>query len=278
MDDWLGLIFYHRPLCSSTILVYLDRKNYAKTGADEHHKMTSRINKFFALLGNPFYRRVFIRHHVAAAVEHDMVLSTIGGALQTVVDIGANRGQFALAARHHAPGAYIIAFEPLVEPAEVFREVFRKDAKVELHLCAIGSQQGDALMYISGADDSSSLLPITDLQTRLFPGTQESSTRRVTVTPLEKALFPQQIVSPALLKIDVQGYELQVLKGGKSLLGCFDFLLVECSYKTLYNGQALAGEVLRYLGEAGFVLVQRFNLLCDENGEPIQADFFLRRK
>ena len=240
--------------------------------------MTSRIKKFFALLGNPFYRRVFFRHHVAAAVEHDALLRTIGGALRTVVDIGANRGQFALAARRHAPGAYIIAFEPLVEPAEVFRQVFRKDAKVELHLCAIGSRQGEELMHIAGADDSSSLLPITELQTRLFPGTQESGTRQVAVSPLEEALFPQQILTPALLKIDVQGFELQVLKGGKSLLGCFDYLLVECSYITLYNGQALAGEVLRYLDEVGFVLVQRYNLLCDESGEPIQADFFLRRK
>ena len=133
-------------------------------------------------------------------------------------------------------------------------------------------------MHVSRADDSSSLLPISDLQRQLFPGTEEKGTRRVTVTPLDGALFPAQIQAPTLLKIDVQGYELEVLKGSTSLLECFDYLLVECSYIELYTGQALADEVVRYVEKAGFVLAERCNLVRDKHGDIIQADFFFRRK
>ncbi len=240
--------------------------------------MTSRIKKLITILCDSYYRQALLRYHVAAAVEHDAQLRSIGVELKTVVDIGANRGQFTLAARRHAPRATIYAFEPLAEPAEVFRVAFQHDAAVELHLCAIGAQEGEELMHVSRADDSSSLLPITDLQTRLFPGTREKDTRCVTVTPLDAALFPQQITVPALLKIDVQGYELEVLKGCVSLLDRFDVILVECSYVELYAGQALVAEVIAHLEAAGFGLVERYNLVRDARGDVVQADFCFRRK
>lgn len=239
--------------------------------------MTSRIKKLITILRIPFYRQALLRYRVAAAVEHDTLLRKIGREVKAVVDIGANRGQFALAARHHAQRARIIAFEPLEEAAAVFTKVFQFDPGVELHRCAIGSKQAELEMHVSRADDSSSLLPISDLQRQLFPGTQEKGTRRVPVSPLDAALFPTKIQAPALLKIDVQGYELEVLKGSAILLGCFEFLLVECSYKELYTGQALADEVLSYVERAGYKLAERGNLVRDKNGEPIQADFFFRR-
>ncbi len=236
------------------------------------------FEKLLTLIRNPFYRQVLVKYQVAAAAEHDALLRQIGGELKTVVDIGANCGQFALAARRHAPGARIIAFEPLTEAAEIFRVIFQDDPGVELHRCAIGAQAGEALLHISRAEDSSSLLPISSLQRQVFPGTEEKGTRRVTVTPLEGALFAEQIEVPALLKIDVQGYELEVLKSSAGLLGCFGYLMVECSYLELYSGQALAGEVISYLEEAGFVLADRYNLVRDARGDPVQADFFFRRK
>ena len=240
--------------------------------------MRSKFKKFIAILGNPTYRQALLKYRVAAAVEHDNLLRQIGAALRTVVDIGANRGQFTLVARQYAQGAYIFAFEPLTEPAEVFRKVFQDDANTELHHCAIGAREGEALMHVSRADDSSSLLPITAMQTSTFPGTEERGTRRVTITPLDAALYPEQIQAPALLKIDVQGYELEVLKGCVELLGSFDYLLVECSYVELYTGQALAGEVIAHLTAAGFEMVERYKVVHDARGDAVQADFFFRRK
>ena len=87
---------------------------------------------------------------------------------QTVVDVGANRGQFALVARRQFPKARIISFEPLVEPAAVFRRVFKSDPLTSLHQIAIGPEEKKLPMHVSRADDSSSLLSISDLQSSLF--------------------------------------------------------------------------------------------------------------
>lgn len=237
-----------------------------------------KLHKLLRILWKRDYRRALLRYGVAAGVENTQLLASIGAGLRTIVDVGANRGQFTLAARHHAPGARVIAFEPLQEPAQIFRAMFAHDQQVELHQFAIGPQPGEGLMHISKADDSSSLLPITDLQPRYFPGTAERSTRAVEVRTLDSVLQPEAVSRPALLKLDVQGYELEALRGSSALLDAFDYVYVECSYVALYSGQALAGEVTEYLKQAGFNLSYVYNLARDRSGNPIQGDFFFSRK
>jgi FkbM family methyltransferase len=237
-----------------------------------------KLHKLAIILKTRDYRQAFIRHGVAAGVEHDPLFASFKEGLKTIVDIGANRGQFALAARHHVPGARLLSFEPLQEPAEEFRIVFRNDPQVELHQVAIGPQQGSQVMHVSKADDSSSLLPISDLQIHYYPGTGERETRTVEVMQLEAVVKPGAIEQGALLKIDVQGYELEALKGCRSLLDSFNYVYVECSYVSLYTGQALAGEVTEYLNQAGFNLKEVYNLARDKAGNPIQGDFFFSRE
>lgn len=65
--------------------------------------------------------RALVRNRVLAGAEHRHVL---GPKLATVLDIGANRGQFSLAVRRWAPGARVVAFEPLAGAAGRFLEVF----------------------------------------------------------------------------------------------------------------------------------------------------------
>ena len=72
--------------------------------------------------------------------------------------------------------------------------------------------------HVAAQDDSSSLLPITSTQTTLFPGTYEAETETVKVAPLSDFVMPAEVQPPALLKIDVQGYELMALEGCEDLL------------------------------------------------------------
>lgn len=101
-----------------------------------------KLHKLITLVRNSFYRQALLRYRVAAVVEHDALLHKIGRKLKTAVVIGANRGQFALAARHHAQEAYFIAFEPLEKAVEVFEKIFQSDPCVELHRSAIGLENG----------------------------------------------------------------------------------------------------------------------------------------
>jgi len=190
--------------------------------------------------------KALFQQRVLIGAEHRHLLDAT---LATVIDIGANRGQFSLAARRWAPGARVFAFEPLSVPAEVFRKVFAGDARVRLYQAAIGPQAGEAVIHVSAADDSSSLLPISGLQGRIFPGTGEAATEKIRVGRLSDFVSAEDIKAPAMLKLDVQGFELEALRGCEVLLGRFSLVYVECSFIPLYTGQALADEVIAWLRE-----------------------------
>ncbi len=215
-----------------------------------------------------------LQYHVLAGSEHRKILNND---LACCVDIGANRGQFSLAVRHWAPRASVIAFEPLPNPAKIFREIFIGDARITLHEFAIGPQRGGCEMHVSSRDDSSSLLPISSLQSRIFPGTEEASTLLVQVAPLDSFLRAVDIQSPALLKLDVQGFEYEALLGCESLLRVFDRIYCECSFVELYSGQKLAADVIEWLATRGFSIAGIYNLSYDAEGRAVQADFLFHR-
>ena len=239
--------------------------------------MIAKGRKLTRILAEAGWRHVLLRQRVAAGVEHAGVLRQLG-TVRTLVDIGANRGQFALAARHCFPAAKIYSFEPLAGPAGIFRRVFSVDARVILYESAIGPKAGQAEIHISARDDSSSLLPITEWQSALFPGTAEVACQAIQMTPLDAVLASKDIEEPALLKLDVQGFELQALQGCESLLEHFDWIYAECSFVELYKGQALADEVIAWLRERGFMLSGIYNMSNDSKGRAIQADFLFDRR
>jgi FkbM family methyltransferase len=221
------------------------------------------------------YRRVFLRTRVAASTEHDRILA--GLKLHTIVDIGANRGQFALCVRRLYPLAQIFSFEPLSTPAQTWRRVFAADGHATLFNKAIAAKSGPATMHVSRWDSSSSLLPIAKAQSDNFPFTEEASTEAVETTTLETCISEDQITAPALLKLDVQGSELTALQGCTALLDRFTYVYVEASFIELYAGQALATEVLRFLLDRGFSLMCVANLSRGTSVRPIQADFLFVR-
>ncbi len=235
-----------------------------------------KARKLLRLLTMRGPREAVLRYGVAATTEHDFVL--FGNSLNTVVDIGANRGQFSLAARHYHPDAKIIAFEPLQTAAAVYRNVFKADERTTLKEAAVSPVSGTAIMQVSQREDSSSLLPITALQTNLYPEVVAIGQAVVPAAPLASFMTSQDIIAPALLKIDVQGFELEVLKASLSLLPCFDRIYVEASFMTLYEGQALAHEVVDYLHRHGFRFIGLYNpAYHPQSGGMVQADLLFEK-
>jgi FkbM family methyltransferase len=239
-------------------------------------KLTTKTRKLSNIMAVPAWRNALRRHRVAAGAEHLPVLRQFAGC-RMVVDIGANRGQFALVARHSFPAARIVSFEPLAGPAAVFRRVFGSDDAVTLHEAAVGPHAARSTMHILARDDSSSLLPITPLQEAMFPGTAEVNTTEVAVAPLNSFIEAADITTPALLKLDVQGFELEALAGCETLLSHFDWVYCECSFVELYAGQKLAADVIEWLSARGLRLRGMFNPAYDSEGRAVQADFVFRR-
>lgn len=225
-------------------------------------------------MGNPIFRRG-LRAGIGAAIEHRELLSTLD--VLTVVDIGANVGQFALLALVLYPRARIVSFEPLVGPAKKYTALMACEPRVQFHRVAIAPQAGMRQMHVSAHDDSSSLLPILESQVAFAPGTQEVGREDVILAPLDKHLSAESIVTPALLKLDVQGYELEALKGCETLLSRFDYVYVETSFFPLYGGQVLAGELIEWLAAHRFRIDGACNPSYSKDGRIVQMDVLFKR-
>ena len=235
-----------------------------------------RLRKLVALATDGFYLRRFLTHGVAPAIEHAALLRRLP--FDFVADVGASRGQFSLVCRRVNPTARIVGFEPLAEPARLYRALFAGDDKVRLCETALGGASGRVTMHISARDDSSSLLPIAPAQSDNYPGSGAVGTREVAITTLRDAISPREIGRRSLLKIDVQGYEIEVLKSADSFLSRFEWIYVECSYIPLYEGQPLAQDVVDFLRTRGFALSGRYNVSWIKNTDrPLQADLLFQR-
>ena len=213
---------------------------------------------------------------VAATLEHRAALEPYR--FSSVIDVGANRGQFTLLMAGLRPDAAILAFEPLIEPYRKLIEVTSGFSNVRAFHSAIGPERASVAMNVAKQDDSSSILPITGLQEQIFPNTGHQRTVDIRMAPLGDFLEERQIVRPSLLKIDVQGYELEVLKGSKDQLDRFDVIYVEASFLELYEGQPLARDVIAALGAERFYLAAIHNLIHAPDGRAVQADFLFERR
>jgi FkbM family methyltransferase len=234
------------------------------------------ITKIARILWIREYRWALLRTRVFASTEHDNVISELG--LDTIVDIGANRGQFALCARRLYPMAKIFSFEPLRGPAATYSRTFRDDPLAQLINKAIAAQECSVEMHVSQWDVSSSLLPLAQAQHDNFPFTEVSRRETVSVDRLSNCISDSNVEGTALLKLDVQGYELSALQGCDNLLDRFNYVYVEASFIELYVGQALASDVIAYLFSKGFKLVCVANLSKGNAKRPIQADFLFSRR
>jgi FkbM family methyltransferase len=239
-----------------------------------------RVEKALVALRSPDLRRA-LRQKVLPATEHLPVLAGLPGDVALVVDIGANVGQFSLVARHRWPQARIVSFEPLPACAAQVRALFVGDGRFECLSFALTDSAGPAAFHVTGAEDSSSLLPIARRQVEEFE-TAEARVVQVETARLDDALPPDALPEagrPIVVKLDTQGTELAVLRGGPTLLARATHLLVEVSFVELYEGQADAAELTRFLVEQGWDLRSVYDVKASRRtGEPLQADaLFVRR-
>ncbi len=232
-----------------------------------------RVHKLLVSLSHPECWRA-LAVGVAPSIEHHSVLRSLN--IDGILDAGANRGQFSLACRLMHPGVPVVAFEPIPAEAAIFKKVHGGRSQVRLIESALGETKGTATLHLSKSADSSSLLPIGKRQAELFENTAEIGTLTVPVQRLDDLNENWPGRTRQLLKLDVQGFELNVLRGAVETLKSCAYVYAECSEVALYDGQALRLEVEDFLCEHGFIMKGRFNEQMD-NGQLIQADYLFTR-
>jgi hypothetical protein len=99
----------------------------------------------------------------------------------------------------------------------------------------------------------------------------------VPVGPLSEFVRVDELKRPAMLKLDVQGFEYEALMGCQSLLPHFQWVYCECSFIELYSGQKLASDVIALLASQGFSLDDIHNPAYSSAGRCIQADLLFSR-
>ena len=200
-------------------------------------------------------------------VEHIEALRSLSP--RTVIDVGANRGQFSLIARHLFPTTQIYAFEPLESERRLYQSVV--SGPVQMHSVALGAEKGSANFLLR--PEPIHLLFSLQAKTRSWHmASPLSSTTTVRVKKLESVIDLEALVGPTLLKLDVQGAELQVLQGAEKLLPLVDAIYCEVSFVELYERQPTAGAIVSFLDRHDFALRGVFNLSLTKQFGPTQAD------
>lgn len=198
---------------------------------------------------------------------------------RTVLDVGANTGQFARLARGYFPACQIYSFEPLGDCFSSLERAFRDDARFRAFNVAVGDHEGVTEMHRSDFSPSSSLLPMGALHKHAFPATSTGRVERVRVARLDDVLAAEKLEQPMLVKLDVQGYEDKVIAGAPRILSQALAVVTEMSVEPLYEGQALFDDIYRSLVDLGFTYRGNWEQLRNpKDGRVLQVDgIFVRR-
>jgi FkbM family methyltransferase len=209
-----------------------------------------------------------LRRRVMPALEHGRLMRDIK--VGSLIDVGANRGQFSLLVRHHFPDALIHAFEPLEPERQALRSVVADP--LALYPFALGISAGEASFHVTSKRDSSSLL-LPGAAQEAASGVTLTSSIKVQVKRLAELLDVAALPRPILMKLDVQGGELDVLKGAADVLPLIDAIYAEVSFVALYEQQPLASDITAFLHDNGFALRGVYNHFFAAGIGPTQADF-----
>jgi FkbM family methyltransferase len=196
--------------------------------------------------------------------------------VNVVFDIGANSGQYSAGLRNAGYKGRIISFEPLPQPFSVLESKASADPLWDCRKHALGEVDGTISINVAGnAGQSSSVLPMLKSHQDAYPPANYISTEDVPIYRLDSVA--PEILRPTdvtFLKIDVQGFEKQVLAGSKSTLDnrCVGMQL-ELSFLPLYEGSMLIPEALDLVYSLGFTLTGLLPCFTDpRNGQMLQAD------
>lgn len=196
----------------------------------------------------------------------------------SIYDVGANEGQFAIGALEAFPSAVIHSYEPGREAFQRLKRGFVGNPRMRLANLALGESAGMAELRVTNTDQSSSLLRLHQHHIEAYPHVREIRTEEVRVSTLAdefRALAPAR---PVLLKIDTQGFELEVLRGSEAVLDRIDWIVLETSTVPMYSGEAVFAEVAAWLTGRGFSFRTPVEIHLTTGERPCQFDALFVRQ
>jgi FkbM family methyltransferase len=201
-------------------------------------------------------------------------------AIDTVIDVGANIGQFAIQMRKDLGfSGNIISFEPLSSAFEVLKINAAGDPKWRVLHCALGDAEGRREISIAKNSYSSSFLNMLPTHAKSAPKSVYTGRELTEIRTLDSMMNDLCSMEENIyLKIDTQGFEGKVIKGAENSLERISSIQLEMSLIPLYQDGLLFAELNSLLNKKGYSLVSIEPGFSDENsGQLLQVDGIYHR-
>jgi len=196
--------------------------------------------------------------------------------IRTIIDVGANTGQFAKMILDVFPEAYIYSFEPLPKPfGELRKWAMQQKERVKVFNLALGETEGEVEMFNHiEFSPSSSFLRTTSICEELYPFTKKQVPVVVQMATLDN--WTKNLSNPLapeiLIKLDVQGYEDRVIRGGKKTFMMASACILEVNLDNLYDKQATFNDIALLLYDLGYRYAGNLDQVCANDGHVIYID------
>jgi FkbM family methyltransferase len=166
---------------------------------------------------------------------------------QVVLDIGAADGLWSIGVSRLFKDAEFFMIDPLIESKTKFQLRFKNNQRYSYILMAVGEDCGEQLMNVTPDLDGSSLL-------RYYGGEDSAQQRHVPVTTVDRLLLEGKIKPPHLVKIDVQGFEVKVLRGGQKMFESAEVFIIETNLFKFMPECPRVHDVIAFMAQRNFFL------------------------
>lgn len=195
-----------------------------------------------------------------------------------IIDGGANIGETTemFLSQYKNPTIYCLEANQALE--NTLKDKFKEKENVHIIIKAFGNKTEEVSFNISNNHPSSSFLEITDLN-RAYHGnlTERKEEKKVPMVKLEEEFFASPIID--ILKLDVEGYELEILKGAEKILPKIRIIMAEVWFADDYKNAPYFSDVEKYLRENNFILLNLYNPYTHKDMQLTVADaVFLNKK
>ncbi len=195
--------------------------------------------------------------------------------VRTVLDIGALRGEFAADLLAPAfPDATIHCFEPSPEAFPLLADVAaRSNGRIVGHDFGLGEEDAELKFFVNvDFQASSSFLAQTEAVVEAFPQLERTEERVARVRRLDDVAAGLCIRSDLIVKIDTQGYETHVIRGGRETLRAAVGCIVEVQVAELYEGTSRFSDIYAELSGLGFAFCGTFDQRLSRDGNVLYFD------
>jgi len=175
-----------------------------------------------------------------------------------IFDVGAHSGEFAKLCRRIWPRAKLTCFEVLPHRVAELRAWSAADGNADIIPCLLGAEPRNAVPFHE-METASSVL-----EEHLSP---RVAVRPYPMTTIDEVVANSGLQPPAFLKLDVQGYEFEILQGAKSTLSRIEVVLAEVNFIDIHRGVHLLDDLIAFLRDIDFVAYD----ICGMHRRPLDS-------